>query len=137
MLSIQNIDLNDILFLLTLKFLFILAVVYCSAVLAVVYCYHRSAIRIFITTSMPYICMCVEWGCVHIYMCVCVCVCVCVRMCLQVCMVVSVCMCIFVCPCVCECESLCVRHVCVYVCARTHTYTDGIGLTMNILIALR
>ena len=37
-LSIQNIDINNVLFLSSLQFLFIV-----SAVVAVVYCYHRSA----------------------------------------------------------------------------------------------
>ena len=73
MLSIQNIDLNDVLFLLSVQFLFIV-----SAVVAVVYCYHRSAIRIFIATSMPYICMCVEGRERGGGACECVCVCVCV-----------------------------------------------------------
>ena len=44
MLSIQNINLNDVLFLLSFRFLFIVS--------AVVYCYLRSAIRTFIATSL-------------------------------------------------------------------------------------
>ena len=63
MLSIQNIDLNDVLFLLSFQFLFIVS--------AVVDCYHRRAIRICIGTSVPYMYVC--GGCVHVicaYMCV-------------------------------------------------------------------
>ena len=49
MLSIQNINLDDVLFFLAFQFLFIVL-----AVVAVVYCY-RSAIRICIAT---YVCVC-------------------------------------------------------------------------------
>ena len=65
MLSIQNIDLNDVLFLLSFQFLFIVS--------AVVDCYHRRAIRICIGTSVPYMYVC--GGCVRVicaYMCVCI-----------------------------------------------------------------
>ena len=58
MLSIQNINLNDVLFFLSFQFLFIVL-----AVVAVVYCYHRSAIRIFIATSLPCMCVYVEGVC--------------------------------------------------------------------------
>ena len=73
-LSIQNIDLNDVSFLLFFQFLFIV-----SAVIAVVYCYHRSAIRItsYIATPMP--CMYVCGGCV----CLCVYI-ICAYMCVYI-----------------------------------------------------
>ena len=73
MLSIQNIDLNNVLFLLSFQFMFIV-----SAVVAVVYCYHCGAIRICIATSMPYTYVCGGgWG---VRVCVCVCV-ICAYMC--------------------------------------------------------
>ena len=73
-LSIQNINLNDVLFLFSFQFLFIVL-----AVVAVVYCYLRSAIRIFIATSL--LCMWRRGMCTrpraHVcvicaYMCVCI-----------------------------------------------------------------
>ena len=64
MLSIQNINLN-VLFLLSFQFLFIVL-----ALVAVVYCYHRSAVRIFIATSLPCMCVYVEEGCVRACVCV-------------------------------------------------------------------
>ena len=67
MQGIQNINFNA-LFLLSFQFLFI--------VLAVVYCYHRSGIRIFIATSLPCMCLYVEEGCAR--------ACVC-NMCMHVC----------------------------------------------------
>ena len=56
MLSVQNVDLN-VLFLLSFQFMFIV-----SAVGAVVYCYHRSAVRIFIAASLPCMCVFVKEG---------------------------------------------------------------------------
>ena len=70
MLSIQNINLN-VLFLLSFQSLFIVL-----AVVAVVYCYHRSAITIFIATSLPCMCVYVEEGCARVRARVCVYVCV-------------------------------------------------------------
>ena len=64
MLSIQNISLNDVLFLLSFQFMFIVL-----AVVAVVYCYHRSVVRIFIATSLPCMCVYVEGG-AHTRVCV-------------------------------------------------------------------
>ena len=66
MLSTQNINLNDVLFLLSFQFLFIVL-----AVVAVVY-YHRSTIRIFIATSLLCMCVYVE----ERYVCARACVCV-------------------------------------------------------------
>ena len=87
-LSIQNINLNA-LFLLSVQSLFIVL-----AVVAVVYCYHRSGIRIFIATSLPCMYVYVEKGlCARARARVCVCMCVC-NMCIHVC--VYTCMCVYV-----------------------------------------
>ena len=94
MLSIQYIDLNYVLFLLFFQFLFIVL-----AVVAVVYCYHRSAVRIFIATSLPCMCVYVEaraGSCVRACVCgVRACVRACVRECVRVC--VCACVCVYVC----------------------------------------
>ena len=85
MLSIQNINLN-VLFFLSLQSLFIVL-----AVVAVVYCYHRSTIRIFIATSLPCMRVYVEERCARARARACLCVC---NMCIHVC--VYTCMCVYV-----------------------------------------
>ena len=101
MLSIQNINLN-VLFLLSFQFLF--------TVLAVVYCYHCSAIRIFIAM---YVCQCM-WRrgmCEHACnMCIHVCVYVCVYMYIFLLYLLLICL-YFCCICVCIFCFLCTDNM--------------------------
>ena len=83
-LSIQNSNLN-VSFLLSFQFLFIVL-----AVVAVVYCYHRSAVRIFIAM---YVCVCGGGVCARARVCVRVCVC---NMCIHVCVYTWMCVYVYI-----------------------------------------